>query len=84
MYLGVRMGGGIADSIGKPTDKDDEYYGVSIYGFLFFTIVSVILLNITFAIIVDAFAKMRDRRTEIDFDVSNKCRICGLMRSDLE
>jgi hypothetical protein len=78
------MGGGIGEGMGKPTKNDDEYISLSLYGFLFFLIVCVILLNITFAIIVDAFAKMRDERKALDFDITNMCRICGLMRNEIE
>ncbi len=46
--------------------------------------VTIILLNLIFGIIIDAFADMRDARNAIESDVKERCFICGLGRFEFE
>lgn len=61
---GIRMGGGIGDSLGKVPLEEDKYTHRIIFDLLFFIIVIIILLNIVFGIIIDTFAELRNERKE--------------------
>lgn len=51
-----------------------------IYDISFFTLITVIFLNIIFGIIIDTFGSLRDEKVEKDKDMKTKCFICGLER----
>jgi hypothetical protein len=50
----------------------------------FFCFVIILLLNLIFGIIIDAFADMRDSRNQLETDVKERCFICGLNRFEFE
>ena len=50
----------------------------------FFFLVIIILLNLIFGIIIDAFADMRDARNRAETDVKERCFICNLNRFEFE
>jgi len=50
----------------------------------FFCFVIILLLNLIFGIIIDAFADMRDSRNKLETDVKERCFICGLNRFEFE
>jgi hypothetical protein len=50
----------------------------------FFCLVIILLLNLIFGIIIDAFADMRDSRNQLETDVKERCFICGLNRFEFE
>ena len=77
MNVGLRNGGGIADSM-KPYEygKDTKFGWKIVFDLTYFIIINTIILNIVFGIIVDTFGDMRDeqfRRKEI---VENTCLVC--------
>lgn len=47
-------------------------------------LVGVILLNVVFGIILDAFAELRQADAERKEHMLNTCFVCGLQRSELE
>ena len=84
--LGLRNGGGIADSHGTYNSQEDTwgFLAKTLFDLIFFILVNVISLNIIFGIIIDTFASMRDenaRKTEILF---SKCIVCGESRDTIE
>ena len=79
LNIGVRSGGG---HMGVP-EKEDYWYRM-LLDMCFYLVLIVILLNIIFGIIIDAFAELRDQRTAVLEDVFNKCYICGQDRSLIE
>ena len=79
LNIGIRSGGG---HMGTPDGED--YWARMVMDMFFYLILIVILLNIIFGIIIDAFAELRDQRTAVLDDVHNKCYICGQERSLIE
>jgi hypothetical protein len=64
---------------------DAAYYWFRfVYDLSFFIIIIVLLMNLVFGIIIDAFGDMRDQRRETEDDISNKCFICGINRLKFE
>ena len=54
------------------------------YDFIFFVLVLIILLNIVFGIIIDAFGDLRDKRNDLEENINGKCFICGLPKFMLD
>ena len=66
-------------------DKSGTTYWVRyIFDITFFCLVIILLLNLIFGIIIDAFADMRDTRNKLETDVKERCFICGLNRVEFE
>ena len=59
--LGLRNGGGIADSMELYKLEDTKFYPKLIFDLTFFILVNVISLNIIFGIIIDQFGDMRGK-----------------------
>jgi len=51
-----------------------------IFNVFSFVLVGIILFNIIFAVIVDKFGQLRDKRTEITLDRANRCFVCSIER----
>ena len=87
LNLGLRNGGGIADALSSPdyspTNKGD-YLAQTIFDISFFILVVILMLNMIFGMIVDAFGDLRDQKRENDEDIMNVCFICGLNRGEYE
>jgi hypothetical protein len=66
------------------SEKDDAYWTKYVFDLTFFCIVIILLLNLIFGIIIDAFADMRDEKNWIEEDVKEKCFICGKLRFEFE
>ena len=62
----------------------NDYWKRFAFDLTFFFIVSIILLNLIFGIIIDAFADMRDSRNAIESEVKERCFICGMNRFEFE
>ena len=84
MYMGLRQGGGIGDALGFPPKSDDKYENRIAFDMFFFMIVSIIMLNIAFGIIIDTFGDLRNQRNEACAMRDNICFICDLERSKIE
>ena len=81
---GLRAGGGLGDVLGAPEKEGWGFWTRMAFDFLFFIAISVILLQIIFGIILDAFGDMRDKRGDLLEDINSVCFVCGKGRSDLE
>lgn len=44
----------------------------------FFLVITIVLLNIIFGVIVDTFGELRKRKVEKTDDIENRCFICGI------
>jgi len=85
--LGLRSGGGIADAIGSIPyipGKMGIFILRAIFDLSFFIIMIILLLNLIFGMIIDAFGDLRDQKTNNDEDQKNVCFICGIERSEFE
>ena len=80
----MRAGGGIGDVLLQREYGDDLYWERYFYDLTFFVVVSILMLNLLFGIIIDAFGNLRDERKFIDEDVRDKCFICGYSRFTFE
>ena len=81
---GLRAGGGLGDALGAPAKDSSDFWPRMIFDFCFFICISVILLQIIFGIILDAFGDMRDQRGALMEDINSVCYVCGKPRSELE
>ena len=81
---GIRMGGGIGEALKQLLRDDNLYWNRYFFDLTFFVVVIIIMLNLLFGIIIDAFASLRDERNETDEDVTGRCFICGLSRFEFE
>jgi hypothetical protein len=57
------------------------HFGRFLFDMTFFFVVVVILANIVFGIILDAFAEMRIKKYENEQLIKDKCFICDIERS---
>ena len=81
---GIRSGGGIGDTLSQLELEDDHYWQRYAFDLTFYIVIIILLLNLIFGIIIDAFAAMRDQRSEIEKEVHEKCYICGLGAQEFE
>lgn len=51
-----------------------------VYTFFFYVMVTTILMNIIFGIIIDTFAELREKKELIDEMITGRCFICGIER----
>lgn len=84
IYHGIMAGGGLGDVLLQPVISDNEYWNRQFFDIFFFIIVSVVLLNIVFGIIIDTFAELRDSKQEIKRDLVSTCFICGRGKYEFE
>ena len=77
---GLRSGGGIGDILLPPVYNEPGSFLRVTYDSTFFFIVIVLLLNIIFGIIIDTFGELRALNKAIEYDIKNKCFICGIDR----
>ena len=62
LYHGLRSGGGIGDALefANFDEKPKNYYYRVVFDLVFFLVITIILLNVVFGIIIDTFAQLRD------------------------
>ena len=84
---GLRNGGGIAEQLRKQSYESpnlSRYMARFIFDLSFFSLISVIFLNIIMGIIIDAFGTLREEKNNMYEDMKNKCFICGMDRQIFE
>ena len=82
--LGLRNGGGLADSMEPYEYGLESKFGAKfIFDLSYFMIINVICLNIVFGVIIDTFGEMRDEAWERAEKLENNCMICLLEKSQL-
>lgn len=87
LLYGLRGGGGIADYL--PTESyapknRSLFFFRALYDLCFYISIITVLLNIIFGIIIDTFAQLRDKKTEMEEDMKNVCFICNIERQIFE
>lgn len=81
---GIRSGGGLGDVLKKLEKGKNDYWARYVFDLSFFIVVIILLLNLVFGIIIDAFADMREQSKVQTEDIKNKCFICGKDRTEFE
>ena len=64
LNLGMRFGGGIADGLDVSDHEGDNFLLRNVFDISFFILINVVMLNIIFGLIIDAFAELRDENTQ--------------------
>ena len=80
--MGVRNGGGIGNVL--PTATPPNFWIRLLFDTLFYVVVIVILQNVSFGIIIDTYAELRDQEARLMEDVYASCFVCGVTRGKLE
>ena len=81
---GIRSGGGIGDLMKAPDWHHPYSAARTVFDFLFFVVVIVILLNIIFGVIIDTFAELRSEKQKIEEGIRSRCFICGIESSQFD
>eukprot|EP00330_Aristerostoma_sp_ATCC50986_P007272 CAMPEP_0114578820 /NCGR_PEP_ID=MMETSP0125-20121206/3318_1 /TAXON_ID=485358 ORGANISM="Aristerostoma sp., Strain ATCC 50986" /NCGR_SAMPLE_ID=MMETSP0125 /ASSEMBLY_ACC=CAM_ASM_000245 /LENGTH=189 /DNA_ID=CAMNT_0001769189 /DNA_START=988 /DNA_END=1557 /DNA_ORIENTATION=- len=87
LNLGLRNGGGIADAINYQYYEEGKlaiFLLRLLFDLSFFILMIILLLNLIFGMIIDAFGELRDKKTRDNDDQKNVCFICGIDRSEYE
>jgi len=78
---GIRAGGGIGDIL-QPSNgisnPGTDYPGRFVFDMTFYILIIIILNNMVFGIILDTFGELREKKDDIDEDISSRCFICSL------
>ena len=79
LVYGMMYGGGIGDGL-------EHNIGIQriILDLSFFLLITIVLLNIIFGIIIDTFGSLRDAKDELQKDKINICFICGIEKQVLD
>ena len=64
--------------------KDPIYWSHFIYSWSYYFFISIIMVNIMMAIIVDTFQEIREKNNKRIHTLYNACYICSLKRSKFE
>lgn len=64
LNMGLRNGGGIADSALLYPPENSKVYFKTVFDLMFFFFINVISLNIIFGIIIDTFSEIREKNEE--------------------
>eukprot|EP00295_Goniomonas_pacifica_P010679 CAMPEP_0175894738 /NCGR_PEP_ID=MMETSP0107_2-20121207/50148_1 /TAXON_ID=195067 ORGANISM="Goniomonas pacifica, Strain CCMP1869" /NCGR_SAMPLE_ID=MMETSP0107_2 /ASSEMBLY_ACC=CAM_ASM_000203 /LENGTH=427 /DNA_ID=CAMNT_0017215843 /DNA_START=87 /DNA_END=1371 /DNA_ORIENTATION=+ len=81
--IGLRQGD-VGEALNGIQWGDDRLWAYTIYTLLYFVLVTTILLNVIFGIIIDSFGELRNNRDEISEQMEQECFICGLSRSSFD
>lgn len=82
LNYGLRSGGGIGE-IGTTTTAEwnrQNYYIRFFFDIAFFLLITTIILNVIFGIIIDSFAQLREDAAFTAEDIKNTCFMCGMDR----
>lgn len=82
LLYGLRFGGGIGE-IGTTTMEawnQQNYYIKFFFDIAFFLLITTIILNVVFGIIIDSFAQLREESMFVAEDIKNKCFMCNIDR----
>merc|ERR1711988_701396 len=83
IYNGLRMD--IGSAIAPVTTADDmRWYARVGYDLSYFIVISTILMNVIFGIIIDTFGSLRDSTQEREEDAKNTCFISCLDRTEVD
>ena len=80
LNYGMRFNGGIADRMeaASYTYEKSYYIGRIFYEELYFLILVILVLNIIYGVIIDAFSELRNNEEKINRDKEGVCYIYGI------
>ncbi len=81
---GLRSGGGIGDSLQSVGTEDGMFGPRILTDLLFFFVISTIILNLVFGLILDAFGALREEKDEKEKDMKENCFVCSLPYATFE
>ena len=86
MHEGLLKGEGAVMNTGRKFKYSSAPYdfGLSMFDLLFWIIVTIVLLNCVFGIMLDTFALLRDQQEQQRRVLNNQCFICCMERGDFE
>ena len=86
LSYGMRFDGGIADRMEKASYTHDKGYYIArfFYEELYFLILVILMLNMIYGIITDAFSELRNKVEKIIRDKQEVCFICGIDKETCE
>lgn len=84
LNLGLRFSSITEVMTNPPITTPGLFWGNYVYGFSHFILINIIVINILFGIIIDAFGKIRQEKSELQNKVNNTCFMCGLEKKDFE
>ena len=85
LNYGLRIEGGFGDYLtGKSYYDKSGFYSTVVFSILFYFIISVVLKETLFGIIVDTFGELEEEKKELEEDIKNKCYICNIERHEFD
>ena len=87
IHYGLPLNGGLVEVEQQaPPWSADRPHALAIVAFqaLFFIVVGIFLLNILFAIIVDEFGRLRERRSLASTERFSRCLVCSIERETFQ
>eukprot|EP00040_Diaphanoeca_grandis_P002750 m.22601 g.22601 ORF g.22601 m.22601 type:complete len:2904 (-) comp13869_c0_seq1:198-8909(-) len=84
MRLGLMSGGGFGEALPFDPFAYDNVVPRFFFDVTYFLIVSIILMNVVFGIIVDTFSELREEKSQNDAAMKSECFICSCHASDFE
>lgn len=82
LNYGLRLGGGIGEFMTTTTEEFNRPNLIIKFFFdlSYFLIITTIILNVVFGIIIDSFAQLREELAMKDDDIKNYCFMCNIDR----
>jgi len=79
---GLRFGGGFGELSTVTVEEwnASNYYIKFFFDISFFLLITTIILNVVFGIIIDSFAQLREESMFVESDIKNFCFMCNLDR----
>lgn len=83
---GLRLGGGIGELSTTTMEawNRQNFYIKFFFDIAFFLLITTIILNVVFGIIIDSFAQLREESMLVAEDIKNKCFMCNIDRYTLD
>lgn len=76
------MGGGIGDYLAEPLIQEpQQWLSRTFFDLSFFLLITIVMLNVVFGIIIDTFSDLRGQKEEKEANKLNMCFICGHSRA---
>lgn len=85
IYYGFRDGGAMVGYSTAQTyaNRSRYYYRVSI-DMAYWILIDVIIQNILFGLIIDAFSELKDERDQLALEEETRCFVCNLTKDEFE
>ena len=80
VQAGLRIPGGIGAALTQPSYTDASFGPRWVFDLIFFFVINIVLINVFFGLIIDAFADMRALRAEKSEESDRRCFICGITK----